>query len=329
MMHIEAAFKALADPTRVRILRLLSKMELSVGELAQVLEQSQPRVSRHVGILCEAGLSERRREGSWVFLHMPRSLHSDCFLHSMSQMLAIAEHEDRLFADQCQADRQKLADIRSSREKLAQAYFERHARDWDELRKRHSSDQKVESALIEALGSEDLGDLLDIGTGTGRIAQLLADQSNSVVAFDKSLEMLKLARARLHHLPAEKTEIVCGDFNDLPFEQANFDTVVLHQVLHFAQDPELVLEQAARVTRPKGRIVIVDFAAHSHEEFRDLYAHSRLGFYDHQIEQIFNFVGFTYLPPIELEGKELVVKIWIGKRENYQFKEKKQRFAKI
>ena len=121
MMHIEAAFKALADPTRVRILRLLSKMELSVGELAQVLEQVSLCVSRHVGILCEAGLSERRREGSWVFLHMPRSLHSNCFLHSMSQMLAIAEHKDRLFADQCQADRQKLADIRSSREKLAQA----------------------------------------------------------------------------------------------------------------------------------------------------------------------------------------------------------------
>ena len=148
------------------------------------------------------------------------------------------------------------------------------------------------------------------------------------MAFDKSLEMLKLARARLHHLPAEKTEIVCGDFNDLPLEQANFDTVVLHQVLHFAQDPELVLEQAARVTRPNGRTVIVDFAAHSHEEFRDLYAHSRLGFYDHQIEQIFNFVGFTCLPPIELEGKELVVKIWIGKHENYQFKEKKAEVCK-
>ena len=314
-MQVESIFKALADPTRLRIMRLLAAMELAVGELAQVLEQSQPRVSRHVGILCDAGLAERRREGSWVFLHTPSVAEDNALLDAMINLLATAEREDQGFAEQCLKDRRKLAAIRAAREETAQTYFARHAGDWDELRQLHSSDSQVEEALVSALSDRSLGDLLDIGTGTGRIAELLADGATSVTALDKSLEMLKLARAKLQHLPVGKAELVPGDFTDLPFGEPQFDTVVLHQVLHFAQDPELVLQEAARVTRAGGRIAIVDFATHGREDLRTRYAHARLGFGDKQIKQMLREAGFGCRQPIALEGGELVVKIWIGQRK--------------
>jgi len=317
-MQIETIIKSLADPTRLRIMRLLAAMELAVGELAQVLEQSQPRVSRHVGILCDAGLAERRREGSWVFLHTPSVAEDNALLDAIIHLLATAEREDAGFARQCLEDRRQLAAIRAAREETAQAYFTRHAGEWDELRQLHSSDAQVEKALVDALADANLGDLLDIGTGTGRIAELLSEGASKVTALDKSLEMLKLARAKLQHLPAGKAELVPGDFTGLPFAEAQFDTVVLHQVLHFAQEPELVLQEAARVTRPGGRIAIVDFAAHNHEELRTRYAHARLGFADNQIKQMLRDAGYVAKTPVALEGGELVVKIWIGQRKGAQ-----------
>ncbi|NNK45549.1 MAG: metalloregulator ArsR/SmtB family transcription factor [Altererythrobacter sp.] len=318
-MQTETIIKALADPTRLRIMRLLTAMELAVGELAQVLEQSQPRVSRHVGILCDAGLAERRREGSWVFLHaLSTSGEHAPLTRAVIGLLETAEREDTVFARQCLDDRRKLSAIRSSREDAAQAYFKRHAGEWDELRQLHSPDKQVEQALATALGDAPVGDLLDIGTGTGRIAELLADHASRVVALDKSLEMLKLARAKLQHLPTDKVELVQGDFTDLPFSEAQFDTVLLHQVLHFAQEPELVLQEAARVTRPGGRIAIVDFAAHSREDLRIRHAHARLGFADGQLKQMLRDTGYIAKAPVALEGGELVVKIWIGQRKGAQ-----------
>ena len=315
-MQTETIIKALADPTRLRIMRLLAAMELAVGELAQVLEQSQPRVSRHVGILCDAGLAERRREGSWVFLHaLSASGEHATLTRAVIGLLETAEREDPAFARQCLDDRRKLSAIRASREDAAQAYFKRHAGEWDELRKLHSSDAQVEAALLQALNDAPLGDLLDIGTGTGRIAELLAPEAASVSALDKSLEMLKLARTKLQHLPADKVELVQGDFTDLPFSEERFDTVLLHQVLHFAQEPEIALQEAARVTRPGGRIAIVDFAAHGREDLRTRYAHTRLGFSDRQIKQMLRDTGYHVSQPIALEGGELVVKIWIGQRK--------------
>ena len=314
-MDVDAIFRALADPTRLRILRLLGAMELAVGELAQVLEQSQPRVSRHIGILCDAGLAERRREGSWVFLRAPGGSDGGSpLVDAVKRLLAIAEREDADFAAKCEEDRRKLSAIRSSREQTAQGYFARHAEDWDELRRLHSPDRLVEEALTEALGDAPLGDVLDIGTGTGRMAELFAPKAERIVALDKSLEMLRIARAKLQHLPTESVELVQGDFSELPFDAHRFDTVLLHQVLHFAQDPAEALAEAARVTRPGGRIAIVDFAAHGREELRERHAHARLGFSDRQLRQMLRDAGFTARQPIELAGGELVVMIWIGQR---------------
>lgn len=311
-MVIEDIFKALGDPTRLRIARLLGAMELAVGELAQVLGQSQPRVSRHVGILCDAGLAERRREGSWVFLRQSES--AGPVIDAVQDLLALAETADPAFAALCEADRRKLAAIREAREAAAETYFARHAGEWDELRALHSADTVVETRLAEALADSPLGALLDIGTGTGRMAELFGPHADRIVALDKNLEMLRVARAKLQHLPAASVELVQGDFADLPFADASFDTVILHQVLHFATDPLPVLAEAARVLRGSGRIAIVDFASHDHEELRTRHQHVRLGFTDRQMAELLRSAGFAAAAPIALEGGALVVKIWTARR---------------
>ena len=314
-MRTELIFRALADPTRLRIMRLLGSMELAVGEVAQVLGQSQPRVSRHIGILCDAGLAERRREGSWVFLRAgANSGEAPPLSRAVAELLVEAEAVDAQFAEECRQDRRKLAEIREHRESEALAYFSDHAEDWDELRRMHSSDEAVEAALARALEARPLGRLLDIGTGTGRMAELFAERAERIVALDKSLAMLRVARAKLQHLPAERVELVQGDFGSLPFAADSFDTVLFHQVLHFAQAPATVLAEAGRVTRPDGRVAIVDFAAHQREELRDRHAHARLGFEDSALAGMLDAAGFEPTAPIALEDGELVVKIWIAQR---------------
>lgn len=313
-MAIEDIFKALGDPTRLRIARLLGAMELAVGELAQVLGQSQPRVSRHVGILCDAGLAERRREGSWVFLRQSEA--RSAVIEAVQHLLALAEAEEPAFALLCEADRRKLAAIRGAREAAAEHYFARHASQWDELRALHSADAEVERRLAEALMDAPLGALLDVGTGTGRMAELFAPVAERIVALDKNLEMLRVARAKLQHFPAAQIDLVQGDFANLPFVPGSFDTVMLHQVLHFAPDPAPALAEAARVLRGGGRIAIVDFASHDREELRTRHQHARLGFSDRQMAELLRGAGFTVSPPTALEGEELIVKIWIGKRRS-------------
>lgn len=309
-MQTELAFRALADLTRLRIMRLVSEMELAIGEVAQVLGQSQPRVSRHVAILCDAALAERRREGSWIYLRAAVG----GLAGIIGKLLAAAETDDRHFAALCEDDRRKLAAIRAARDNQAQDYFSAHAETWDELRRLHSADALVEAALAKALAGAPLGRVLDIGTGTGRMAELFAASAEHIVALDKSPAMLRVARARLQHVGNARIEMVQGDFTSLPLAAASVDTVLFHQVLHFAQDPAMALREAARVTREGGRIAIVDFAAHSHEELRERHAHARLGFEDGQMAALMRQSGFLPAEPLALDEGELVVKIWIGTR---------------
>ncbi|GFM27830.1 metalloregulator ArsR/SmtB family transcription factor [Novosphingobium sp. PY1] len=316
-MRIDPLLRALSEPTRLRIMRLLAHMELAVGELAQVLGQSQPRVSRHIRILCDAGLAERRKEGSWVFLRSAVSENGAPPLGAAAaRLLAIAERDDMTFSARCAEDRRHLAAIRAAREASAEAYFARHAQEWDTLRQLHGADEPVEAALLGKLDGEKAGKLLDIGTGTGRMAELLADRASHVTALDKSPEMLRIARARLQSLPSDKLDLVQGDFTALPFAEAAFDTVLFHQVLHFAQEPATVLAEAARVTRPGGRIAVVDLAAHEREELRERHAHARLGFSDEQMLGLLTDAGFAPESPAALPGDPLTVKIWTGRRSS-------------
>lgn len=314
-MRIDPLLRALSEPTRLRIMRLLAHMELAVGELAQVLGQSQPRVSRHIRILCDAGLAERRKEGSWVFLRSAVSERSAPPLGAAAAgLLAVAERDDAGFAARCAEDRRHLAAIRAAREASAQAYFARHADEWDTLRLLHGADEPVEAALLAKLGNRAAGRLLDVGTGTGRMAELLADRASHVTALDKSPEMLRIARARLQAFPAGKIDLVQGDFMALPFAKAMFDTVLFHQVLHYAQEPQTVLAEAARVTHEGGRIAVVDLAAHDREELRERHAHARLGFSDEQMLVLLTDAGFEPETPTALAGNPLTVKIWTGRR---------------
>lgn len=318
-MRIDPLLRALSEPTRLRMMRLLAHMELAVGELAQVLGQSQPRVSRHIKILCDAGLAERRKEGSWVFLRSAVNENGAPSLGSAAaRLLAVAERDDIQFAARCTEDRLHLAAIRAGREASAQAYFARHAVEWDTLRRLHGADEPVEAALLSSLDNgregQPLGALLDVGTGTGRMAELLAGRAGRVTALDKSPEMLRIARARLQSLPADKVDLVQGDFSTLPFAPDTFDTVLFHQVLHYAQEPGVVLAEAARVLRSGGRIAVVDLAAHEREELREVHAHARLGFSDEQMLSLLTAAGLEPSAPVALPGDPLTVKIWTARR---------------
>lgn len=303
-------FRALADPTRLRIVALLREMELAIGELAAVLGQSQPRVSRHVRILVEAGLVERRREGSWVFLRIVESgpigeavASARGWPTSQREALVIAY------------DARRLAAVRAERAAAAERYFADHAAEWDAIRSRHVAESEVEAAMLAMVAGRRLGHLLDIGTGTGRMAEIFAPSARRITALDRSPEMLRLARAKLadQHVPID---LVQGDFLNLPMADASIDSIVMHQALHFAHEPDRVIAEAGRVLRGGGHLLIVDFAPHEQEDLRALAAHARLGFSDAQIRGWFASAGLLLETTQALEGGPLAVKLWLGRRRS-------------
>ena len=307
-----AIFRALADPTRLRILALLRAMELSVGELALVLGQSQPRVSRHVRILADAGLAERRREGSWVFLALgPVSVVAPLFAAIDgwdTGAVAIAARD---------ADLARLDAVRAERSAAAERWFEGHAGEWDAIRSLHVAETEVEDAIVATLGDRAIGRLVDIGTGTGRMLELLGPVAQSAIGIDRSPEMLRFARAKLARAVAPAlahAELRQGDMYALPLADRSADLVVLHQVLHFAQQPAAAIAEAARLLGPGGRLLVADFAPHDREELRSGDAHARLGFADEQIAEWFGAAGLVPARPAVLAGGELTVKIWLGER---------------
>lgn len=303
--------RALADPTRLRIVFLMMRLELSVGELVQILGQSQPRVSRHVRILDEASILERRKEGSWVFMRPGPVL-------AEGKLAPLFASVDPTQAKAFQRDLLKLEEVRAARTDMAAAYFAAHADEWDSLRSLHVAESEVEEAIRNVLHASSLGKVLDVGTGTGRMMELFAADASHFVAVDNSTEMLRLARAKLGNLDsavASKVDIMLGDFNALPFDDKEFDTVLFHQVLHYAQDPEGVIAEAARVLAPGGRLVIVDFATHEREELRTVHAHARLGFADDLIERAFDANNVPMTQQLALDGGALAVKVWMGLKQ--------------
>ena len=300
-------FRALADPTRLRIVALLRAMELSVGELAQVLAQSQPRVSRHVKILCDAGLAKRRKEGSWVFLCPGDTSRVTPLFLALDQWEQIEGKDHWVLADAA-----RLAAVRADRAAAAQAYFEAQAGQWDAIRSLHVAESDVEAAMKSALDGEPIGRLVDIGTGTGRMIELFGARATHVLGVDRSPEMLRLARAKLTEQAGLSYELQQGDITRLALGDASADTVILHQVLHFLPAPELAIAEAARLVSRKGRLLIVDFASHDHEELRTQGAHMRLGFSDTQITSWFDAAGLQIVRTDELAGSSLTVKLWLG-----------------
>lgn len=304
--------RALADPTRMRIALLIRQLELSVSEVVQILGQSQPRVSRHIRILDEAGIAERRREGAWVFLRPGPMLMNG----ALEPLFALPGTDD---SKPVLRDIKRLDEVRADRSAMAADYFTSHAAEWDSLRSLHIAEAEVEDALKAVIAQHSLGRVLDVGTGTGRMIEIFASQADRFVAVDNSTEMLRLARVKLASLSnaaavQTHTEIMRGDFNNLPFANGSFDTILFHQVLHYAQTPDYVIAEAARLIAPGGRLVIVDFASHDFEELRSVHAHARLGFADDMMKRTFAANGLTLSGIETLEGGKLAVKIWSGTR---------------
>lgn len=301
-------FRALADGTRLRILALLRSMELSVGELAQVLGQSQPRVSRHVKILCDAGLAERRKEGSWVFV----ALGSET---KVAPVIAALDAWTVIEADHwAVADAARLAAVRADRASSAAGWFEANAGQWDAIRSLHIAEEQVEAAIAELLGEGPIGQLIDIGTGTGRMLELFAGRAKQALGIDRSSEMLRLARAKLSERGLTNAELRQADLYALPLGDGEADAAIIHHVLHFAQQPGAAIAEAARVLHPGGRLLIADFAPHDREELRAQDAHTRLGFSDEQIAAWFDAAGLSMARTETLQGGELTVKLWLGRK---------------
>jgi ArsR family transcriptional regulator len=297
--------QALADPTRLRILALLRRMELSVGELAQLLDQSQPRVSRHVRILADARAVERRKEGSWVFLTIAEAERTQPMFALIDAWADAASNA--LF----QEDAGKLDSIRTERSEAASRYFASHAEVWDSIRSLHVAESEVEQAIARALGDRPLGRLVDIGTGTGRMIELFGRDARQAIGIDRSSEMLRLARAKLEAsgIPSSLRQ---GDMNALPLDDGSADTVIIHQVLHYAHSPAAAIAEAGRVLAQGGRLLVVDFAAHEREELRASDAHIRLGFDDETMAGWFKGADLTVDEVEHLEGGELTVTLWRG-----------------
>jgi ubiquinone/menaquinone biosynthesis C-methylase UbiE len=303
-MPLLDVFRALADPSRLRIVQLLREMELSVGEIAQVLGQSQPRVSRHIKVLVDAGLALKRREGSSIFLTCaPSVLALPLFNLLDAASGAEGDHWTR-------ADRVRLAAVRADRSAAAERWFAAHATEWDKIRSLHVPETEVEAAMVQMLGDE-LGRLVDIGTGTGRILELLGPGADQAIGIDRSTEMLRLARTKLDGLGYELRQ---GDINALLLADGSADTITLHQVLHFLPAPASAIAECARLLSDDGALLIVDFAPHEREELRVDHAHARLGFSDEQIAGWFVSAGLQLAETRDLEGGELTIKLWRGER---------------
>ena len=299
--------RAAAEPSRLRLLAICAQGEWTVSELTQILGQSQPRVSRHLKVLADAGLLERFREGSWVFYRRADSGDGARLARSLCRLLPADDPDLAL-------DRQRIASVRASRQEQAAQYFGSQAASWDQIRSLHVDDAKVETHLLALFEGTSTGSLLDIGTGTGRILQLLAARIGFGLGIDLSREMLTLARANLDRAQHRNCQVRQGDMYHLALPDGAFDAATLHSVLHFADDPARVLAEAARVLTPGGRLIVVDFAPHELEFLRRDHAHRRLGFADGEIRAWFRAADVEPETPIRLPGDPLTVVIWSGRR---------------
>jgi demethylmenaquinone methyltransferase/2-methoxy-6-polyprenyl-1,4-benzoquinol methylase/ArsR family transcriptional regulator len=303
-----AGLEAASEETRLRILCLLEAAELTVSELVAILGQSQPRVSRHLKLLVEASLATRQREGAWAFFRLaePGGALARDFIHRLDPADPTVS-----------ADRARLEVTRETRRRQAAVYFAEHAADWDSIRALHAPEERVEAALLAMIGEKPFRNLLDLGTGAGRMLELLAPRAARAVGVDQSAAMLALARIRIDQAGLRHVSLRQGDIYAPPIERNAYDLVIIHQVLHFLDDPARALNEAARTLMPGGRLMVVDFDAHDQEYLRDGFAHRRLGFAIEEINGYLAEAGLTGIRSERVrpgmgEAGKLTVALWIA-----------------
>lgn len=308
-----AMLRAAAEPTRLRVLALLTRGELSVKDLTRILNQSQPRISRHLKLLTEAGLVERLRDGSWAYFQLVDAGSGGRLLEAL---LGAIDPTDPVL----ERDRMRADTVKRDREAAAQDYFRANAAEWDRIRSLHIAEGEVEAEVCRALGPGPFGLLVDLGTGTGRMLELLAGRYERAVGFDINHTMLAYARGKIERAGIRGATVRHGDLYDVALPDGAADAIVMHQVLHFLTEPAQAIREAARVLRPGGRLVIVDFAPHTMEFLRETFAHERLGFGTTQMAQWLGEAGLFPLDGHDLapagaggEGK-LTVTVWTAVR---------------
>ncbi|HEX2525861.1 MAG TPA: metalloregulator ArsR/SmtB family transcription factor [Geminicoccus sp.] len=303
---------AAADPSRLRLLAVCAQGEWTVSELVQVMGQSQPRISRHLKILAEAGLLDRFREGSWVFYRRAQEGEGARLARSICRQLPMDDGTLVL-------DRRRLEVVREARRRAAEAWFDHRAQAWDEEHELNAAQSKaIDAALLGLFAGVSTPSLLDIGTGTGRVLQLLASRIGYGLGVDVAQDMLKIARANLDRREARNCQVRHGDMYQLPLPDASFAAVTFHQVLHFADDPFAALSEARRVLAPDGRIIVVDLARHEREELRQDRQHRRLGFSDGEMTNWLSELGLAMEAPVRVPGKDLTVVLWSARLADAQ-----------
>ena len=307
--HI-AALKAIAEPTRLRALNLLQSGELSVGELATVLGQSQPRLSRHMKFLTAAGCVERTPEGAWAFYRLAPSGTGRALADAALQTLP---SDDPIL----QRDAERLGAAKAERRSAADQYFAQVADRWDRLRSQYYDEADVEAAILDAVGPGPFGVLIDLGTGTGRMLELFADRCARLEGLDLSHQMLTVARANLDRAKVTGASVRAGDVRSTSFDDGVADVVVIHQVLHFLDDPQAALVEASRILRSDGALILTDYDLHAIETLRTDHQHRRLGFSPNDIRTWLTEAGFVASTDCAIAGKTgadtargLTVRVW-------------------
>jgi ubiquinone/menaquinone biosynthesis C-methylase UbiE/DNA-binding transcriptional ArsR family regulator len=301
------ALRAVGEPTRLRVLSLLAGEELSVMELSRILDQSQPRVSRHLKLMADAGLIERFPDGARVFYRLSSDLPARRLIDTVLDLLEVSAGE---------ADDQRLESVRRDREVAAGAYFERVAPQWDRIRSLYVSESAVEAAITRAAGSGPFERVVDLGTGSGRMLTLLGRNAKMSVGLDLSQNMLNIARANVTKAGLDKVELRHGDIFATRLPAQSADLVMVHQVLHYLSDPAAAVAEAARLVMPGGRLLIIDFAPHQLEYLREEHQHRRLGFADDEMRRWLSGAGLMPSAPIALppDTDGLTVSIWTAER---------------
>lgn len=301
------ALRAAGEPTRLRVLSLLAGDELSVMELSRILDQSQPRVSRHLKLMTDAGLIERFPDGARVFYRLSSDVPARRLIDTVLDLLEVSAGE---------ADDRRLEEVRRERETAAEAYFERVAPQWDRIRSLYVCESAVEAAILKAAGDGPFDRVVDLGTGSGRMLTLLGKKAKMSVGLDLSHNMLNIARANVAKAGLDKVELRHGDIFATRLSPASADLVLVHQVLHYLADPAAAVAEAARLVSPGGRLLIVDFAPHQLEQMRDEHQHRRLGFSDAEMRGWLDEAGLESTAPIALppDTDGLTVVIWTARR---------------
>ena len=307
MEELLRQLRAAAEPTRLRIIALCGHAELSVGDFVAILGQSQPRVSRHLKLLVDAGLLIRNKEGSRAYY---RLLESDKNAQLSQVLNDLMDESDPMLV----LDLSRLGIIRSERARFVDNYFDEFAGEQSRLSQISADEELISQLLLQYVQQENIGELLDVGTGNGRMLLLLGSKIEKAIGIDNSREMLAIARTNLEQADLKNCQVRIGDMYRLPFAENRFGLITINSLLRYAEKPKDVLTEATRVLKPGGILFIVDFSDHGLTELRDEYGHRWLGFSKDEMLNMLDGDTITIESINFFKGEVLTVCVWKGQK---------------